>query len=182
MPDGARLWEIAENLHRAELTVLERSDLEARWIVLTEKEQKEKAAAQQPAQVAPPVRKRGHAQEGGGINAAVRDLGIDRTEAQLQRGDGAVKKARSARAASGVRFGSSPAIRARRGLRAQIAREIGLTRAAVIKWDKVPAERLPDVERITGIPRHQLRPDICPPPPASQSPSPSSAVVREDVS
>ena len=57
-------------------------------------------------------------------------------------------------------------IRAQRGLLALIAREIGVTRAAVVKWERVPAERLPEIERITGIPRHQLRPDICQPPPA----------------
>ncbi len=50
------------------------------------------------------------------------------------------------------------------GLRAKIARELGVTRPAILKWRQVPAERLPDVERITGIPRHELRPDICPPP------------------
>jgi DNA-binding transcriptional regulator YdaS (Cro superfamily) len=50
------------------------------------------------------------------------------------------------------------------GLRAKIARELGMTRAAITKWRQIPAERLPDVERITGIPRHELRPDICPPP------------------
>ena len=30
--DEAKLWEIAENLQRAELTALERSELEAEWI------------------------------------------------------------------------------------------------------------------------------------------------------
>ncbi|MGE4044484.1 MAG: YdaS family helix-turn-helix protein [Acetobacteraceae bacterium] len=55
-------------------------------------------------------------------------------------------------------------IRGRRGLLAKVARECGVTRAAVVKWKKVPAERLPTVESATGIPRHLLRPDICPPP------------------
>jgi hypothetical protein len=55
-------------------------------------------------------------------------------------------------------------IRARRGLLAKIARECGLSRAAVAVWDRVPAERLPEVERISGISRCDLRPDICPPP------------------
>lgn len=41
-----------------------------------------------------------------------------------------------------------------------IADEIGLTRAAVSAWAKVPAERVVDIERITGIPRHTLRPDL----------------------
>jgi ParB-like chromosome segregation protein Spo0J len=69
-----RLWEIAENLHRAELTVAERSRHVAEWIRLTEENNK-------PAQVAPVSPKGGRGHEGG-INAAARELGIDRTEAQ----------------------------------------------------------------------------------------------------
>jgi len=68
----ARLAEIAENLHRSELTKLERSDQIAEWVRLTEQKRAK-------AQVAP-------SHTGGrpdqGINAAVRDLGVDRTEAQ----------------------------------------------------------------------------------------------------
>jgi hypothetical protein len=70
--------EIAENLHRAELTALERSEHIAEWVRLTE-------GKNQPAQVAPIESKRadgrGHRKEGG-INAAVRELSIDRTETQ----------------------------------------------------------------------------------------------------
>ena len=51
-------------------------------------------------------------------------------------------------------------IRAQRGLLAKVAKECGLTRAAVVKWDRVPAERIPEVERATGIARHELRPDL----------------------
>jgi DNA-binding transcriptional regulator YdaS (Cro superfamily) len=53
-----------------------------------------------------------------------------------------------------------PLIRAERGLLAKVARDIGITRGAVAKWDRVPAERVAEVERATGIPRHQLRPDL----------------------
>lgn len=60
-------------------------------------------------------------------------------------------------------------IREKRGLLAKVAHGLGITRAAVVKWDKVPAERLPEIERITGIPRQKLRPDICPPEPAQES-------------
>jgi len=74
--DDARMWEIAENLHRAELTALERSEHIAEWVRLSDI---------QTAQVAPNESKRsdgrGHRPEGG-INAAARELGIDRTEAQ----------------------------------------------------------------------------------------------------
>ena len=40
----------------------------------------------------------------------------------------------------------------------------GLTPQAVSQWKRVPVERVLDVERITGVPRHELRPDIYPPP------------------
>lgn len=51
-------------------------------------------------------------------------------------------------------------IRAKRGMPAKVAYGLGLTRAAVLKWQQVPAERLIDIERITGIPREDLRPDL----------------------
>ena len=51
-------------------------------------------------------------------------------------------------------------IRARRGLLAEVAHSLGVTRAAVVKWRQVPAERVVEIERITGIPRKQLRPDL----------------------
>lgn len=51
-------------------------------------------------------------------------------------------------------------IREKRGLLAKIAHGLGLTRASVVKWEKVPAERVVDIERITGIRRELLRPDL----------------------
>ena len=46
-----------------------------------------------------------------------------------------------------------------------LGRLVGVRRAAVCKWERkrVPAERVLDVERVTGIPRHELRPDLYPP-------------------
>ena len=41
-----------------------------------------------------------------------------------------------------------------------LARRIGVTRGAIAQWDKVPAERMGDVSRATGIPLETLRPDI----------------------
>ena len=52
-----------------------------------------------------------------------------------------------------------------------LARELGITHGAVFQWDRVPAERVIDVERITGIPREELRPDLYPP--TAHSPAPS---------
>lgn len=85
--------EIAENLHRAELSVQERADHIAEWVRLTED--------RQSAQLAPkgPV---GHRPEGG-INAAARELGIERTEAQRAvKIAGISEEARSAAADAGV--------------------------------------------------------------------------------
>lgn len=44
--------------------------------------------------------------------------------------------------------------------------KVGVGAPAVFKWERgrVPAERVLDVERVTGIPRHELRPDLYPPP------------------
>jgi uncharacterized ParB-like nuclease family protein len=67
--DQAKLWEIAENLHRAELTVLERSKHIAEWVRITNK----------LSQVGT-VSKGGRGNEGG-INKAERDLGLGHNEA-----------------------------------------------------------------------------------------------------
>jgi ParB family chromosome partitioning protein len=71
-----RLWEIAENLHRAELTALERSEHVDEWIKLS------KQRAEAKAQIEPwrPAHTGGRPDQG--INAAVRELGIERNEAQ----------------------------------------------------------------------------------------------------
>lgn len=67
-------WEIAENLHRSELTALERDEHVAEWIRLTEESDK-------LAQVAPVSSKGGRGKESGTRKAA-RDLGIDRDDAR----------------------------------------------------------------------------------------------------
>jgi hypothetical protein len=46
------------------------------------------------------------------------------------------------------------------GLIAELAKELGITRQAIYKWDRVPAERVPEVARFTGIKRHILRRDL----------------------
>lgn len=44
---------------------------------------------------------------------------------------------------------------------AALAKAIGgLTSQAVSQWKKIPAERVLDVESVTGISRHDLRPDV----------------------
>ncbi len=68
--DEARLWEIAENLHRADLTTLERSEHIAEWVRLTDK-------IGQVAQFSKVGAGRGNE---GGISAAAREIGVERTE------------------------------------------------------------------------------------------------------
>lgn len=46
-----------------------------------------------------------------------------------------------------------------------LARALDITPGAVNKWlrhDRLPAERVLNVERLTGVSRHDLRPDIYP--------------------
>jgi len=66
-------WEIAENLHRADLTAMQRDEHVAEWVRLTDE-------AARVAQVAPP--RGGRQPRSKGINAASRELGVDRTQAQ----------------------------------------------------------------------------------------------------
>jgi ParB-like chromosome segregation protein Spo0J len=99
-----RLWEVEENLLRADLTKLERGELTAEWVLLTELERGELTAEwmaeelergelteewvrlteEKVEQVAPlSAEKKGPGRgDIGGIRAAVRDLGIDLTEAR----------------------------------------------------------------------------------------------------
>lgn len=48
---------------------------------------------------------------------------------------------------------------------AELAKELKVSPSVLCKWEKgrVPAERVIEVERRTGIARHELRPDIYPP-------------------
>ena len=45
----------------------------------------------------------------------------------------------------------------------ELASRLEISRGSVYKWkwaDKIPAERVLQVESITGIPRRELRPDL----------------------
>ncbi|WP_082546837.1 Cro/CI family transcriptional regulator [Rhizobium sp. Root483D2] len=46
------------------------------------------------------------------------------------------------------------------GSASELARQLGITPAAVLQWERVPPNRALAVERISGVSRHQLRPDI----------------------
>lgn len=65
--DEARLWEISENLHRADLSKLERDEQVAEWIKI-----KERISCQVDT-------KRGRPESG--VNAAARELGVQQTDA-----------------------------------------------------------------------------------------------------
>ena len=51
-------------------------------------------------------------------------------------------------------------IRAKPGELSRLAKALGITRGAVSVWKRVPASRLGDVARLTGIPAEELRPDL----------------------
>ena len=47
------------------------------------------------------------------------------------------------------------------GMRA-LGRAIGTSHQNISGWRRIPAERVLDIEKATGISRHELRPDIYP--------------------
>lgn len=48
------------------------------------------------------------------------------------------------------------------GSQRALAQRLGITDSAISQWARVPTPRVLDVERITGVSRHELRPDIYP--------------------
>lgn len=48
------------------------------------------------------------------------------------------------------------------GGQAEFARLIGITAQAVSQWDEVPPLRVLKVESVSGVSRHELRPDLYP--------------------
>ena len=51
-------------------------------------------------------------------------------------------------------------IKAKRGRLSNLAKALGITPGAVAQWTEVPAERMGDISRVTGLPMKELRPDI----------------------
>jgi DNA-binding transcriptional regulator YdaS (Cro superfamily) len=47
---------------------------------------------------------------------------------------------------------------------AAIARALGISRQAIYQWRRVPPERVIELERLSGVPRSELRPDLYPEP------------------
>ncbi|MBB3771554.1 DNA-binding transcriptional regulator YdaS (Cro superfamily) [Angulomicrobium tetraedrale] len=50
------------------------------------------------------------------------------------------------------------------GSAAKLATLVGVSPQALSQWRRVPPLRVLDVERVTGVPRHELRPDLYPAP------------------
>lgn len=51
----------------------------------------------------------------------------------------------------------------RAGSARALAQSLRITEQAISQWSRVPHLRVLDVERITGVPRQELRPDLYPP-------------------
>lgn len=58
-----------------------------------------------------------------------------------------------------------------------LAIELGITRQAISQWDEVPPLQVLAVERASGVPRHELRPDIFGAPP----PDPAEVVKADSA-
>ncbi len=54
---------------------------------------------------------------------------------------------------------------------------LGLSRGAVSQWKKVPAAWVLEIERMSGISRYELRPDVFGPSPKKRPSSPDQAVA-----
>lgn len=55
----------------------------------------------------------------------------------------------------------------RHGRGAQIAAALGMTRQAIYQWRQIPAEKASVISKALGLPLHELRPDLWPPPEGS---------------
>lgn len=59
------------------------------------------------------------------------------------------------------------------GTAGDLAAGLKITAQAISQWEQVPPLRVLEVERLTGVPRHDLRPDLYPP--ADTRPAPAEA-------
>jgi DNA-binding transcriptional regulator YdaS (Cro superfamily) len=51
------------------------------------------------------------------------------------------------------------AIKEAGGLR-ELARRLDINHQAILQWEQIPVGRLLEIERVTGVPRELLRPDL----------------------
>lgn len=62
----------------------------------------------------------------------------------------------------------------------KLAEGLGIKHQAFYSWKKVPAERVLDFERLTGISRHEQRPDIFGPSPQIDAACPGGVAVGSE--
>lgn len=63
---------------------------------------------------------------------------------------------------------------------AALARRLRISRNAISDWrakQRVPVSRVLEIERVTGIPRHEIRPDIYPAPNSAPTPFQPADIV-----
>lgn len=48
----------------------------------------------------------------------------------------------------------------RAGSVARLADLLGVSRQVIYKWKRIPQDRILEIERLTGVPRETLRPDL----------------------
>ena len=51
------------------------------------------------------------------------------------------------------------AVEAAEGLRA-LARLLEISHNSIVKWNRIPADRVVEIEKLTGVARERLRPDL----------------------
>lgn len=51
-----------------------------------------------------------------------------------------------------------------------LAASLGIKHPALYSWKRVPAERVLQIEKLTGVSRHELRPDVFGPMPEEAQP------------
>ncbi|WP_299482008.1 YdaS family helix-turn-helix protein [uncultured Roseibium sp.] len=55
------------------------------------------------------------------------------------------------------------------------------TPQAISQWNRVPAERVPEISNVTGVPRHVIRPDLYQVPSLAREQSSSSPQTSKNV-
>ena len=67
------------------------------------------------------------------------------------------------------------------GGNAALGRLLGISAHAVAQWRQVPAQRVVDVERVTGVSRQELRPDVFAEDPGSPEGASNPAPMRSVI-